>query len=504
MNDNAWFRGKIQYLIPGCLLLIGGFLLLVFRLTHESVYWDEAYAWAMTNHSIPDIIRYTIDWENHPPLFYLATKLFRLFAGNSIFAIRLFSVLGALALMSLGLGPIRRACGLKTGLLFSSLTLLTPAMLSVARDGRMYTWSAFLVTGTIIYAYLAATGGKRSDWVKLGIMTLGAAYIHYFALVAVGFTNFLLFIWLFFKDRKHLPPFLITMGAVFIGYLPWLPAFIKQLTAVSQDFWIPPITPSVLWSTLLYPFGEKFDLTPKLFFFKPYAFGVVLALILWGIRQGAVQKSRVNSLNILSLAVYLSTFLTGIVLSCVLRPIWVSRYIATVLGLIILSLAIGVSFIRRKSTFLAAGVLILALTVPGVYQIYAQRFNGPLQEASAYLKPQLPADAVFVHFDWVTRDALYYYFPNHQHFVYMSTMQGTFSDPVFFNQSPAGPNLDTFLAYKRNIWFVTKLGAPGEKIAATVMENKKWTVKVPPKIFTLPYSEFGVTIYKIKPSFIRE
>ncbi|HEX3043583.1 MAG TPA: glycosyltransferase family 39 protein, partial [Bacillota bacterium] len=349
MNKNSWLRGGIQYLIPGYMILIGGLLVLVFRLSHESVYWDEGYAWAMSNHSFLDIIRYTIDWENHPPLFYLLLKLFRIFAGNSILAIRLFSAIGALALMSLGLGPIRRACGLKTGLIFSGLTLLTPALLSLAQDGRMYTWSAFFVTGTIIYAYLATTGGKRNDWVKLGIMTLGAAYIHYYAFLAVGLALFLLFIWIFFKNRRQLPPFFITMGAVFIGYLPWLPAFIKQLTAVRQDFWIPPITPSVIWGTLFFPYGEKFDSAPQLFIFKPYAFLVGLALILWGIRQGVVQKSKVNSLNLLSFAVYVSTFLAGIILSYIIRPIWISRYIAPVLGLFILSLAIGLSFIRRKS-----------------------------------------------------------------------------------------------------------------------------------------------------------
>jgi uncharacterized membrane protein len=191
--------------------MAAGFFWFIFRLGHESVYWDEGYAWAMSNHSFLDIIRYTIDWENHPPLFYLLIKLVRSLAGDSILAIRFFSVLGALALMSLGLGPIRRACGLRTGFLFSCLTPLTPALLSLAQEGRMYTWSAFFVTGTVIYAYLAATGGKQSDRVKLGMMTLGAAYIHYYALLAVGLANFLLFIWIFFKDRRHLPYFLIII-----------------------------------------------------------------------------------------------------------------------------------------------------------------------------------------------------------------------------------------------------------------------------------------------------
>lgn len=491
---------KLEYLIPGCIIIIGEFFLLIFRFNHESVWCDEAYTWAMTNHSFNDIIIYTIIFENHPPLFYLLVKTFRLLGGNSILTIRLFSVLGALTLAALGLGPVRRACGNKTALLYSCLVILTPSILSMAQDGRMYTWSAFFVTGTVLYAYLAATGGKRSDWINLGVFTLGAAYLHYYALLAVAIANLILMCWLIIKNRRRLLPYLITMGVVLICFLPWIPSFIKQITTkYNQGFWIPPVSFDTIWKTLSFPFGDKFCSAPELFIFRPYAFGLACALILWGLWQTKAQKAREHSLNLWCIAVYILTFLTGIVLSYLIRPIWVERYIATVLGLFILSLAIGLSFIRNKRTFIVTCILIIGFTLPGIYQIYQQRFNGPMREVVAYLKPKLPVDAIFVHFDWTTRNTFYYYFPNHKHYVYMPKFNKNNKDPVFFAQSPAGPDLDSFLKGKNNIWFVTKLGFSGEDTATAVIALKKLTLVSPPQIFMLPYSEFGVSLSQVIP-----
>lgn len=474
----------------------------MFRLGHESVWWDEAFTWAMTNHSFTGILKRAV-YDVHPPLYYLLTKVFRWLAGNSILTIRLLSVLGALALAALGLGPVRRACGPKAGLIYSGLVILTPGIVSAAQDGRMYTWSAFLVTGTVLYAYLAATGGKTGDWIKLGIMTLGAAYIHYYALLAVVIANLLLFIGIIIKKRRRILPFLITMAAVYIGYRPWIDIFIRQYIEVKQSYWIPPVSLSTIWTTLTFPFGDKFYSAPELFVFRPFAFGLACVLILWGLWSVRIKRPPGFSLNILGISVYLLTFLAGIVLSFTIRPVWCERYITIVAGLFILSSAIGLSVIGKKNIFIFVVILVLGFNSAGIYQIYRQRFNGPMREVAAYLKPGLAADAIFVHFDWVTRDSLYYYFPHHKHFVYMPQLAKIYYDPLFFRQSMAGPDLSRFLTEGKDIYWIVKSGAPEEQYnPSTIVASKKITPISGFKAFKLPYSGFGVSVGRFKSSTI--
>lgn len=263
------------------LLFLGGFFLLIYRLNHESVWGDEAFTWLVLNHDSSFDFWNSIISDVHPPLYYIMLKIFCLIAGNSIGVIRLFSVLGALALAALGLGPVRRVCGAKAGLLFSGLVFITPVILAMAQEGRMYTWAAFFVTGTVLYAYLVATDSQPIDWVKFGLFTLGAAYIHYYALIAVGITYFLLLVWLLIKNRRGLHPFWITFVAAFLCYLPWLPNFTMQMALVKQDYWISPVSAKIIWDTLCYPFGDKFSIVPELFIFRTYTSELAWILILW-------------------------------------------------------------------------------------------------------------------------------------------------------------------------------------------------------------------------------
>lgn len=496
LNKSTWQWEK-KYLISGCIILIGGFFLLIFRLTHESVWFDESYTWAIINHTFIEIVQYTTI-DVHPPLYYLLLKAFCLLGGNSIFSIRLFSILGVLALAALGLGPIRRTNGNKTGLLFSFLVFLTPINLSMAHEGRMYTWSAFFVTGTILYAYLAATGGKRSDWVKFGFLTLGAAYIHYYALLAVALIDSIIFVWLIRKDRRQVRPYLITMGLVSICYLPWIPVFINQMVLVKQNFWIPPMSLNSILDIFYYPFGEKFSYqAPGLFIFRPYAFWFTCTLILWGLRQTITKKRPERWLNLFIIAVYLLTIIVAIILSYLIRPILIGRYTMVVIGLLVLSLAIGLSYLTKKSIFVGAVILFSILSLPGIHQIYQYRFNGPMAEVASYLKSNSSVDPVFIYFDRQLLGPTCYYFPNYKHYVYQTTVDGNYNDS-FFHQTSYGSDLDLFLKGHKNIWLVTGIGDISYDTTIAEITSKRRIVILPPQKFQLPYSWFKVSVSRLE------
>jgi hypothetical protein len=93
----------------------------------------------MTEHSLGKIITFTAN-DNHPPLYYLLLRMVRLGLGTSEWALRVFSVIGAVALIGLGAGPVRRIFGNKTAFIYAAVTLFTPVILSrecaTARDAE--------------------------------------------------------------------------------------------------------------------------------------------------------------------------------------------------------------------------------------------------------------------------------------------------------------------------------------------------------------------------------
>jgi len=89
------------------------------------------------------------------------------------------------------------------GLCFALLVVVTPIMLAMAQEARMYTWAAFFATATSVYAYLAAVGGRRWDFVALAASLFGAAYTHYWALVAAALVSSLVFAWVLVRRRDR-------------------------------------------------------------------------------------------------------------------------------------------------------------------------------------------------------------------------------------------------------------------------------------------------------------
>ena len=148
-------------------------------LAHESFWYDEAYSAVMAGY-LPWQIPALVTVDNHPPLYYMLLSLVRLALGNSEWALRSLSVAGAVGLVALGAGPVRRIFGNRSAFLYGIAVLFTPAVLIYAHEARMYSLAICAVTAGALYGYLAVTGNRRSDWALFGAATLAGAYLHYY------------------------------------------------------------------------------------------------------------------------------------------------------------------------------------------------------------------------------------------------------------------------------------------------------------------------------------
>lgn len=167
-----------------------------------------------------------------------------------------------------------------------------------------------------------------------------AAYTHYFACAAAIVIYAEIIIWEFVQRRFKTAARAVLSGiGVVILYIPWLLVFFKQVASVSENYWIPPITmDSVLeYSKFLITVGQP---AADAILYTIFIIGIVLSLVL------CLKEKRFDGL--FGILVWVGTILLGIILSLIIRPVFVSRYMIPAAACMWLGISISYSRINRK------------------------------------------------------------------------------------------------------------------------------------------------------------
>ena len=425
-------------------------------LSHESIWYDEAYSAAMAGHSLGQIVWLTT-FDNHPPLYYLLLGLVRMVLGNSEWALRALSALGAVGLVGLGAGPLRRLAGNRTALMYAGVVLFTPAILTYAHEARMYTLSILAVTAGVLYGCLAVQENRTRDWACLVLATLAAAYQHYYGLIAAFFTYAVLFFWLWAKHRERVKACLIA-GAVFLaGYLPWLAIFIKQSLMVHRGFWLGSPSVQAVEQAFLQPFAYR-ELYPTVSTPMLLALLVAVLLIVFGLAMAVRKRTWLAApLSLCLLVVYLGTLLTTLLISLGLMPIFYSRYMLVCLGLFLVLVSLGLNALPTKVLpWLALGIFAL-LNLPTLHDLYTRRFNYPMKTLAEKLSGAIqPGDLVITTDSYSLGGALYY-FPGAVHYYHSNSIEIQWDDvlKVFIPPLHYAEGLDERLSARQAFWYVS-------------------------------------------------
>jgi 4-amino-4-deoxy-L-arabinose transferase-like glycosyltransferase len=256
MNKTTTMRVDKRILWGWISIIILAAVVYTVGIAHESFWYDEAYSAVMASY-LPWQIPVQVMVDNHPPLYYMLLSQVRMVLGNSEWALRSLSVAGAVGLVALGAGPVRRIFGNRNAFLYAIVVLFTPAILIYAHEARMYSLAICAVTAGALYGYLAVTENRRRDWVLFGVATLAGAYLHYYGLIAAFFMHAFVFFWLLTRRREQLKTYLITGAAVVAAYLPWLFAFIRQAFRAQKASWLGPLSWDGIKVAFLQPFAYK-------------------------------------------------------------------------------------------------------------------------------------------------------------------------------------------------------------------------------------------------------
>lgn len=395
------------------LLLTAGFGLLYLSLCFNNNIWtDEAFTIDLLKNSgsYMDAVWFTAG-DVHPPLYYLILKPFTDLFGIRLFLLKALSIVPVLLTMLLGITFVYRRFDVRTAFVYILMVGVLPCSMEYAVQVRMYSWALFFVTACGFYAVNCFERGKVTDWLILLLSGAAAAYTHYFAFAAVLWIYGFLFLALLWKRRRGLAGWGVCVVLSLLCYAPWMYVLKTQIGGVSDSYWIGEITPEVVLGYFDWLFETKLPYSTQMF-------EALLLLALAGTVYGLVRRKKGNTggegaakevCALLALLIPVLVAVTGIVVSNLLRPVFIARYLLPCIGL--LAFFFGAAASRLKGR--AYGALLIFLLLIGLldYQKtwYAEYESTRVPETEQFFKENL-GDNDLIVYNFKSFDFIYAYY----------------------------------------------------------------------------------------------
>lgn len=354
----------------------------------DSIWSDEAFTMQIIKYDYLDII-YLTAMDVHPPLYYLIAKTFTVLFGYSVPVVKMVSILPVLLIMLIVTRKSNKLFktenSAQISLIFNLLISFLPVAFNENIELRMYTWSMFFVACSGIYAYEIFKNRNKKNIVIFLLSSLCATYTHYFAAISVFVIYLILFICLIKKDKKNLSFCMILADITIIGYLPWLPVLWNQIVSVKNDFWISGIN---ILNDIKFLFSGQFT----------YIFIILFAIILIGFLINLVKskKDEETYFAIFSISVIIITVLIGYILSSIIRPIFIDRYMYGAVGLFVLGISIAITKLKYKKIIYILLIGLIIINFPFSYMnTFKQEYINGTEDFKKFEKENFNENDVF-------------------------------------------------------------------------------------------------------------
>lgn len=434
---------------------------------------DEAFSGLLIRYPWREMMERII-LDVHPPLYYILLRLWSFVAGQSLLALRAFSLLFAALALWAGYKFVRAAFGSRRAALLAALALaLNPFQLQYALEARMYTLGTFLV---LLGSYfLTRALDNRRYWIWYGVVTAAAMYTHYYLAFSVAAQGLFILFW--FLRRRELKLLFRAAGAYLVAavlYFPWLTSLLQQIRRVESAYWIPPMDrwsiPGTIWKLAFGGPGAS----------RAYLVicAIVFALLL------VYFLRRVSNFNKWHVALGLVMPFAGAVVLSMRSAIYLDRYFvfAGVYFVILIALAL---FYLPKAILRWSSIALLL-----VFSVYAILKNNA--DLKAQERPGMAAAARFLNSEVGAKDKIYV----GSSFVYFTFKyyNETVLPPLLYSTEPLARIAHfsgTALLSKRDlvhdlpatprgstVWYLWTTGFGGRRTVVPanwkVMEEKSW------------------------------
>jgi mannosyltransferase len=213
-------------------------LALVIRLAgiaSRPIWYDESFSILISEQGPSAILSGTLATdvdssaaEEHPPAYYFMLWGWMQVFGNSLVAVRMFSIIFSLGIIFCVYLIANHLFNQQTAFTAALLTAILPFQVHYGQEIRMYVFMTF-------WLLLATCAFLKRQWILFAIAAALAQYTHNLAafyLIPLAFTS------VFQKDWKTLRSLTLAGFAAIIIYSPWLIHLPAQISKVTSSFWI--------------------------------------------------------------------------------------------------------------------------------------------------------------------------------------------------------------------------------------------------------------------------
>lgn len=214
-------------------ILIIGLFLRIYNLDTESLWTDEAFSARIAgSESIPDVIIGVAQTEAAPPGYYVLLHYWVHVFGDSMFMLRLLSVLCSILAIIMLFLLVRMLFNTNVALLASLFMATSMLQIEYAQEARIYALFTFLsLTSAYFFAKWWRNGKVTLLWWQ-GLFTLLALYVNYMMVFIIS--GYLLFL---FSQRTEFPLYwkkwLQVHSLFFLLCVPLLPLIMAQFATLN-------------------------------------------------------------------------------------------------------------------------------------------------------------------------------------------------------------------------------------------------------------------------------
>lgn len=407
-------------------------ILYVSLVFNRNIWTDEAFTMDLVNsNSITGIIKGTAV-DVHPPLYYLITYVFVTLFGTSVQVYKMVSIVPMVLTMLLGLFYIKPWFGRKTAVLYILFLNAIPCVMEYGVQVRMYSWCIFFISLAALSAYGYCRFKSKKYLLFLTMAALCACYTHNFAMISAVFIYILLGISLFFKERKFPLDWLLSGGLISVFYLPWLVVLYNQTHDRVGNYWISNIDKE----TILGYFSDIFCSR------IPYSTTMFVVLLFLGIVLLLFRICYDKNEGLYGIMLFLVPILTaflGIVVSILITPFFVARYLLPCMGLLALGLALA---FKNEKNYVYTFVCVFLVCMIGnsYYENYKEEYlSTNVAEFLGYMDEKLGDNDIIIY-NYETFGFIYECYFDTEQLVFLEDFDfGTEYENVWFIDSCCTP-----------------------------------------------------------------